>query len=255
MLLGIAINKTLDFLSDRKRIKRAGKRWGAEIRSLELPLKNQIKYLDSFLEKHNKESFARPNLAISSVLNCEVFKSLDKSDLLRYIEIDSKIPYEQVVKNSNRTHGYISVLIHLHETLKTKFSNYLSETSNHINSFTKSLQSLLIAFVDYGVSLESELKVDPIDDPSYKPIFDLFSTHILPKMEKGDFNVFELREIFFSPLLHLLSQNRLDDRIRPLSIFVSSCLNDIKGIEMENIYLTESMTHIKEQPKLTTNKI
>ena len=48
LLLGIAINKGLDWLSDRKKTKKAGKRWVAEIRSLENPIANEIDFLGLF---------------------------------------------------------------------------------------------------------------------------------------------------------------------------------------------------------------
>lgn len=244
LLLGIVINKGLDYLSDRKKIKKTGERWVAEIRSLETPMKKQIETLEIFLTEHNKEVFETPQMKIFSILNCEVFKSLDKSDFLKYLELTKKLDYRELITISNKTHGYISILTYLYENLKSRFDNYLKEASSHTTSLSRNLQLLLKSFAEYGVALEKELGKDPIDDSRYTPISNLLSTHIMPKVSTGDYEVFELERKFFMPLLVVLGSLRLDERTLPLSSAVSGCLNDIKGIRMEKRYMAENIGQI-----------
>jgi len=249
LLLGIAINKTLDYWSDKKKIKKAGKRWIGEIRCLETPMKTQIEVLEAFLITHSKETFETPKLAIYSILNCEIFKSLDKGELLKYIKFNKKSDYKEIVKASNTIHGYINIITNLYETLKVVFENYKSDASNYVNSMNNNLQLLLREFADYGVLLEKELGTDPVNDSRLRPILDLISKHIQPKRQTGDYNVFELENVFFIPLLSILSHLRLDERTRNLSVYTSNCLNDIKGIRMEKKYLTDNMTYIIDSYK------
>jgi len=248
LLLGIGIKELMDKWSDNKKIEKSGKRWIAELRSLEEPINKQIESLKTFIKEHEKEDFKSPNLSIYSSLDGEVFKSLDKNDLIKYIALKNrKLEFKDVVKISNKTNGYISVIFYLNETLKIKFTDFLDGTSKHIDSFTHNLQSLIMAFVDYGLLIEKEIEEDPKNDPRYRPILDLFSEHIMPKMQTGEFNPFELIKLFFIPLVQELSHLRLDERTRTLSVLVSSCFNDIKGIRMENKYISENISNITER--------
>ena len=256
LLLGIWLNKIFDKRATNKRIKRAGNRWVAELRSLEESLKKQIESLDKFLKNRKKDSFGPTDLSIYASLNGEVFKSLNKDDLLKFIEYRNKDKdFKTVVKISNTVHGYVSVLTFLHETIKIKFQEFLDNTSKYIESLTQNLQSLLIAFSDYSLSIEKELNKDPKDDPRFKPILKLFSDQIIPKMEKGDYNPFELERKFFLPLLKILSDLRMDERTKELSISVSNCFNDIKGMKMENIYIIQNVTKIKGHYKEQLNDL
>ena len=244
LILGIGINKGLDYWSDRKKIKKVGKRWIAEIRCFESPIIMQIGVLEDYLKLHSKDTFETYNLPIYSILNCEVFKSLDKGDLLKYIELTKKTDYKEVVKSSNTIHGYISILSYLYETLKSDFDSYKSETNRFVNSINDNLQDLLREFADYGVLLEKELASDPISNTRFKLISDLISKHILPKRQTGNYDVFELENVFFMPLLAILADLRLDERTKPLANYTSNCLNDIKGIRLEKQYMTENLTII-----------
>jgi hypothetical protein len=249
LLLGIAVNKFLDWLHDKKKTKRAGKRWVAEIRSLENPIEKQIELLESFLEDHNQEKFAPPKLTILAILSCEIFKSLDKSEFLKYIENNRNIRHEDAVRISNRTHGLISVLSNYHETLKAKFHQYLGETSKRSSSFSQNLQSVMREFTEFGIALETELGSDPIQNPYYKAMLDLISSEIMPNINDGKYDVFKLQKGFFLPMLGILGNLRLDERSKPLTLAVSNCLSDIKGIKMEKGYLTEILETIIDRYK------
>lgn len=133
----------------------------------------------------------------------------------------------------------MSILIHLYDSLKEKFTKYLSETSKYVDALNLSLQSFGVAFADYQVELETEIEADPINDERFKPIADLYSEHILPHLTDGEFNPFKLNNEFFMPVLEVLSKNRLDIRTKPMLIAVNAALNSIKGIEMEKRYMTD----------------
>lgn len=244
LLLGIAINKVLDYWSDRKKTKKAGKRWLAEIRCLESPIKMQIEVLEKFLKSHEKETFETPNLATYSILNCEIFKSLDKGELLKYIQSQRKADFKDIVKASNTVHGYIAILTYLYETLKSDFEKYQTESTVWVNSLNTNLQSLLRESADYGILIENQTGKDPISDPQYKLITDLITKYIMPKSQTGDYDVFLLEKEFFIPLLTILGNLRLDFRTKNLSNYTSYCLNDIKAIRLEKQYFKENLTMI-----------
>ncbi len=252
LLLGIGIKEILEKRSDKKRIIKAGERWIAELRSIEEPIEKQIQSLKDFLEEHEKDEFKIPRLQIYSSLNGEIFQSMDKYELIKFIELNnSNKEFKEIVKISNRTNGYISILVHLHETLQEKFKKYLASTSTHTTSLSLSLQSFNSAFRNYGIELERELKSDPYIDSRYKPIADLYSTQIIPYLQRGDFNPFVLERDFFIPLVEILAQLRLDVRTKELTSAVTSGLNAIKGIKLEKQYISENiktiLDHYEEQ--------
>ena len=252
LILGIWLKRFIDKFSEKKRIKKVGKRWTAELRSLEEPLKNQINSLNDFLKDHLQENFKIPRINLYSSLDGVVFNTMDKNDLIEYIELNhKKTDFKEVISISNKIHGYTSILIHLHETLKEKFHKYLTGTSIHTKSLNKGLQSFNLAFKNYGVELEKELNSDPYQDKRYKPIADLYSKYIIPNIQDGNFNPFILEKDFFMPLVSVLSHLRLDNRTTDLSQSVTASLSAIKGIKLEKTYMTENvntiLTHYKEQ--------
>ncbi|GAB5564261.1 MAG: hypothetical protein Wins2KO_13240 [Winogradskyella sp.] len=248
LFLGIWVKGIIEKRSDKKKIIKSGERWIAELRSLEEPIKKQIKSLEEYGVEHKKEDFKIQNLEVFSSLSGEVFKSLDKNELIKYIELNNKkIDFKEIVRISNNTHGYVSVIEHLNETLKEKFNRYRSGTSEHTTSLSLSLQEFSSAFRDYGVELEKELNSDPLDDPRYRPIADLYSAQIMPYLKEGNFNPFVLRREFFLPLVDILAHLRLDPRTKGLAKAMTKGLNAIRGIELEKDYMSKNLDSIITQ--------
>lgn len=245
LILGIIIKYLIDLNSEKKRINKAGKRWVAELKSLEEPIKSQLIKIESFINSRSDKKIQSPSLLIVSGLNCQIFSSLDKSDYLYFLESNKRRGYETAVNISNRTHGLINILIHLFEEIQKRYNQFIDNTSIHVNSYDKNQQILLHRFNDYGILIEKEIKNDPINDPNYSRLYDLMRIHILSVEKPEDYKLLELDVNFFIPFLKILSESRLDERIKPLSEICSSCINDIKAIKMQIKYVIINMTSIK----------
>lgn len=242
LFLGIWVKGFLEKRSNKKKIKKSGERWIAELRSLKEPLEQQIESLEKFKTENDTEEFEIPNLGLYSAVSGEVFKSLDKSELIKYIELkNKKLDFKKTIKISNRTNGYISILEHLQKTLNEKFDKYLAGISNNTSEFTKNIQAFNLAFADYGVALEKEIGGDPINDPRYRPLADLYTEHIIPRLTDGKFNPYLLDEQFFLPIVNILSHYRLEPQTKPLSNVITACLSSIKALRMEKHYITENI--------------
>lgn len=242
LFLGIWIKVLLEKHSTKKKIKKSGERWIAELRSLKEPLEQQIESLEIFYSENDNEEFKIPNLGLYSAVNGELFKSLDKSELIKFIELLNKdLDFKQVVKISNRTNGYISTLEHLFKTINEKFNNYLAGISKHTSEFTKNIQAFNVAFGDYGIALERELGGIPINDPRYKPLSKLYKEHIMPRLKDGKINPYFLEKHFFLPSVNILSQYRLEPQTKPLSNIITACLNSIQALRLEKHYITENI--------------
>jgi len=259
LLLGIGINKGLDFFSDRRKTKKTGERWAAEIRCLEKPISNQILALEIFRNEHQKEKWDIPDLEIQTILNCEIFKSLDKAELIKYIKTIKGKSFGEAILTSNSIHGFISILTSNYELLQKKFDEYLTARSSYTTEYSKSLQSLMRAFANYQVALENELqKQDLTGEPRFEPIAHLFDTQILPHYVSGDYDIYVLEREFFRPLVEILAHLRHDPKINEMSEAISNCLSNSKAIKMEKSYLTENLVTLtlrygealKEMPEI-----
>jgi hypothetical protein len=242
LLLGIFINRGIDLFTDRKKIKKIGERWKAELSSLELPIQKQVGFLKEFLSEHEKKAFTVPRLTISTSLNGEAFNSLDKTDLIKYLIKFRNKKYSEAVITSNKINSFSGILKYLYDVLMAKFNSYLNDTSSHMNTLTINLQLLMKSFAEYGVQLEKEIKGDPINDPRYRPIFDLVNVHIIPFIEDGNYEIYALEKNFFAPLMIIFGELRLDSRTNDMSDYTRNCLNSVKGIKMEKRYLSENIT-------------
>jgi hypothetical protein len=251
LFLGILTNQWLDKITTRKRIKKSGERWVAELRSLEEPLHKQIETLENFIANHKEEEFNIPTINAYSSLNGEIFKSLDKNELIKYVEMNNrKSDFNEIVKISNRTHGYISILVFLHSSLKEKFQEFLDQSSKFTEALSENLQSFGVAFTKFGIEIEKETNSAPNKDGRYKPIAELYTAQIIPHLEDGRFIPSVLKKEFFIPVLNLLNTMRLDPKTEPLFIASSRAMNNIKAIEMEKHYINEivitMIAHYKE---------
>jgi hypothetical protein len=253
LLLGIGINKFLDYLKDRKQIKKTGERWKAELASLEMPLSKQIEYLEEFLVEHNKEVWIVPKMRISTPLECEIFNSLDKSDFVKFIQTSLSKNYKDSVLFSSKVNSFISILKNNNANLRIKFKEYLDGTSLHSSKLNSGLQEFLREFADYGVLIEQELQGDPIQHPGYNALLTLLDKEITPKLKTGDYEIYDLDTNFFTPLFIIFGHLRLDSRTKKMVDIGSQCINSIKGIKMEKRYLSENFTtlisHYKEDVK------
>lgn len=255
LLVGFFLNKVYDWWNDRKKVRKSGKRWISEIRSLEESIESQITALELLDSNMKADSNAVPSLSIYSVLSGNVFKSLDKNDLLNYIELkNSKKWYQKpyirtdeqkltefkaIVKISNKVHGFVSRLETYYEKIGKRHESFSTGKSALTTALTKNLQEWLKAFTTYGVELENQL-VDLRSD-RYKPIADLFVAEIKPHLHDANFNPERLRDSFFMPLVGIFSNLRLDPLIKDLAEANTACLHSIKGIEMEMQYLATNL--------------
>ena len=256
LFLGIFINRLIDWLNKRKTIIRNGERWIVELRSTQDPIIEQIASLEKFKSEVTTIEFKPTSLSAMTAINGEVFKSLNKNDLIKYIEIKNtlswyKKPYwrnkeekensfSEIVKISNRTHGHISIMAHQFNMIQERYNAYLTGTSKHTTSFTKNLQLFLTEYRTYNLSFELAGQ-NLFIEPKTSPIVTLFTQYIVPNIKDGKYNPFLLKDSFFMSIITHCATYRLDARTIPLGTAVTACLNDIAGLTMEVTYIHENI--------------
>lgn len=245
LLAGAAIPLFWENRAEKKRIRKVGERWTSEIRFLETPIKNQVEEIQKYLAIHNQQNLVFPGFQMFEGLDCEIFMSLDKSDLLKFIEQHTKKNYPEAVVLSNKINGFINIVKSSNKNLRWKFTEYSDGVSKYITEVTKNLTLLSRAFGNYCVELEQELGTDPIHDERYIAIRNLFDAEIEPFRESGNFELYRLHDNFFIPFNNILAQLRHDSRTNKMAEYVGYCVDAIKGMKMEKQYLKENFETIE----------
>lgn len=259
LLIGFFLNRVYDWWNNNRRMKRSGERWVVEIRSIKVPIKTQIDSLNDFKDKLDLQDFVAFNIVAQTAINGDIYKSLDKNELIKYIELnngkpwykkpfirsknDKSIEFNNVVRISNRTHGYIAILSHQSNMINERYNAFLTGTSKHTTEFTKNLQLFITEFRKFNLSIETEGK-DIGVEPITAPIVHLYMQYITPHLKDGKYNPFLLRDDFFTPVVDHLGVHRLDSRTIPLISAAICCLDNIAGIQMERIYMIENINTI-----------
>jgi len=241
LLLGIFLNRLIEFFINRKTIKKQGERWITELRILEDPIKAQIGYLQEFKKEHDLEKFDIPLLTILSILNGESFNSLDRSELIKYFVTIKHKKYNDAITLSTRINIFISILKNHFQNLKTKFDEYLEKYSEHTLDLTKNLQVFLQRFREYDIQLQKQLNGNPIDNPRYRPLFDLINTQIYPHIKSGHYDIYVLEKDFIIPAIDFFNKYRLEDWTNPLIDPLVGSINNIKGIKMAKYYFSQNL--------------
>ncbi len=261
LFLGIGINRLIDWISKRNATIRNGERWVVELRSTEVPLSQQMTDLIAFKDSLSFTEFVIPEIKAMTNLNGDVFKSLDKNEFIKYIEIKNTKPlhkrifdskeekekaYKKVVSISNYTHGHIAIMEHQHNLISEKFKSYTIGTSGHVQSFNNHLQEFLREYGMYNLNHEKE-GVNIFEDKRTAPLSVLYIAQIVPHIEDGTYNPFKLRDDFFIPSIRHLANYRFEEKTLSLAKSITACLNDIAGIKMEVEYMTKNTNIILER--------
>jgi hypothetical protein len=241
LLLGFFLNRGYEYFAEKRRIKKDGERWIAELRSLEEPLDAQISSLKEFLTIHEQDKFETPEIKVFQILNCEVFKSLDKSNLLKYLESRHK-DFPKAIQLSNNFHTYISAIAFSYDDITRRFNDYLNQASTHVDLFNAHLHQMMQSFAFYGVILEKKTNESPTNNDTFRQIHELFKKYIYPHTEDGEIDLFSLQSNFLKPLLDIISVNRLDENLKEISIHSSNCNLEIKAVRAEKEYLIKNFT-------------
>ncbi|EJL66520.1 hypothetical protein [Flavobacterium sp. CF136] len=249
LFLGFFLNRGFDYFNERKKIKKSGERWKSEINSLQEPISKQIQSLQSFLVEHNKEKYQIPILTIFSPLDCAVFDSLDKSDLIQYFEKFESNNYNEAIKNSNFFNFLIVTLKDIFKIIREKYTDYLKETSKFTVSLNINLNELIDNFTDYATQIEKELDNPEklYTDARFLPLASLIQAEIIPYQNNSEYDIYILEEKFFTPFLKELNKLRTDDRTKSLFRSAKNGIIDIQKLKREKQYLDMHFNKVIER--------
>jgi predicted transcriptional regulator len=174
-----------------------------------------------------------------------IFLTLDKSDLLKYINLYSQAEdFSDSVRKSNSINSFLSILINNNIILREKIKSYITNVSSAITLLNEDISEMSLAFIRYSAEIEKEIgtEVDPRQHSKYKDIFQLFNSYKEAKYYGNDIK--NLKEKFYSPLQEVLLDHRKDPRISGILKCCINALKNLHSIEAERNYFSVSMKKI-----------
>lgn len=259
LILGIFLNKLIDFISSKKNIKRNGKTWTAELIGFEASLNSQKEALNNFKDTFNGNNYDIPNLKIYGGLDGKNFESLAKGDLLKYIEskyagwkpsifisnVEENENFKKYVKATNKIIGYIDIVKFNFNIITEKHSSFLNGISTNTSILNKHLHNFRDELAQYHIELELESGFNGANDPRLRPINILFKREIMDKMTNGlNINPLELPANFCQPILSTLSVTRDDVRTYSLRTTCTAILNTVEAIKAEREYMKTNLVNL-----------
>ena len=247
LILGVLIDRIILWSTENKRIKREGSRWNSEIKSLLEPLKQQQETFKKFIKEYCdvKNRFDIPHIYSQALLKCEIFDTLNKEDLYKFIQSLHK-------KDNISTQEYhkviqvISVIKSCQNNLSNVISEMKSESNKLINQFNKYTQ-------EYNRKLSTCLE-DNLLTLTGSKLQDLYNEKI--NMQMPDVNILELEESFVRPSIGILTDSNGDKLSRKeLRNCLQSMLDTIQGLRNEKIYIQRNLEQLINEYNKAINNI
>ncbi len=240
-LFGFVINYIIIYYSNKNELNRSYSRWKAEISSLQSPMKNQVEALRQFISDQNEEEFTISDPVRFTGLSGEAFKTLDKGEFLKAIQINLKSykrkeRLKEALKVCNSALGYIEIVTSNQETFLKKMDSFLNETSAQFVEFNQNYQELFLAFGALEIELEEKTSGKHNSIPEFVQSSALMHQYLGPD-SSPNVDIFELERDLFTPLNALIFEFRTYESYSALSRYIHACATNIRLIRQERIYL------------------
>lgn len=258
LIVGFLMNRFYEWYMNRKKIMKSGKRWNIELKTLEEPLKDQIKYIEEFEISVAKREWKYNSLELMTTINSQRFSSLDKNDLMDYIDNLYKFPwyrrlfiseaknqeqYNKAVKLSNHIHGFIDVLSHNFEMLNNKWNEFQDGISTTTKKLNQDMESFNIQFNTLNFEIRNDtLKIYNKSD--YSSFFNLYFQFISMLQQNPNYNMHNFQKDFLDPAIKELAKFAKDQRILPIAASISVLSNDLRAINGEKDYVLDNMKEL-----------
>lgn len=236
LMLGVLIDRIISKSTDNKRVKKEGVRWKFEIKSLLDPLKQQQETFKKFIKEYCdvKNRFDIPYINLQVLLKCEIFDSLNKEDLYRYLQL----LYENDEVATHEYHKVIQVISSL-KSCQYNLSDVISEMKTGSNKLTSQFEEVIR---EYNRKLTACLDVNLLPRTG-ATLQDIYNKTIIKQVPY--LNIFELENSFVRPSIEILVGSKGDKQFRiELLHCLQSMLNIIMGLQIEKIYAKQNLEQV-----------
>ncbi len=245
LLIGVWIKTAISSRADKRRSKKVGKRWVAELSAQSADIENQIEAFNTFITSYcdNRNRFDIPNISYGFI-NIRNFDALGKEDLYDYLgQLLKKHDLEKVDDTYRKITSIISAL----ESIN-------SQVKNHIQRFLDRNNALVEAYNANLVQYDKLLRQIPVGylGISDSTIINLRIIHYMICKNMPQINIFDCEDSFVIPSLKILRSNpfppALDDTLQ-------NCLNITLGLRNEKAYIKSNLESANTQYRKVLDKI
>lgn len=244
LVLGLLLKELIDSLGNIKRTKKIGKRWKTELEILSKPLGRQVEEIKKSIEHHKTYYNEPPKMVSIASLECENFESLDKSELLNYINRYYLKDYKEAVALAGQINLQISIIKSNSDTLQETFKNGLQDLNKRNDKLNANFQELIQAFHVYQNALNNTGGEEALNGDKFKVIGTLFVEQILPHMADGKFDYRVLARDYFAPMIKELDRLSANPDTHQMASYTRKCLDNAVGIRVESGYLTTNLANL-----------
>ena len=225
LLLGVAIDRFLLRINEKKRVEKSGKLWLIEIKALKGSLEKQINSLSYFIKSYCdvENEFDIPSIPKYETLKCEIFNSFSKKDLYDFLSIKNKKESEQIFHKIN---SIISTTKDTYEQQLHFFNKSMESASIQIDLFNTNLRNYINELL-FNESYATYFKND------YRILQDLLNSIVLEKMP--NVNMFELQGAFIEKSLTILNKYN-KKQCSDLLVILMECQGNIQALKNEKYY-------------------
>lgn len=239
LILGVLIDRIILKSTENKRVKREGARWKSEIKSLLDPLKQQQETFKKFIKEYCdvKNRFDIPYIYSQVLLKCEIFDSLNKEDLYKYVQSLHKND-DITTQEYHKVIQVISVIKSCQNSLSGFISEMKYESNKLINQFNKYTQ-------EYNRKLAVCLDDNLLPLAGTK-LQDLYSEKINKQMPYV--NILELEDSFVLPSINVIAESNGDRKVRnELRSSLLSMSDTIQGLRNGKKYIQLNLEQLMDK--------
>ncbi|MFW0717393.1 hypothetical protein [Pedobacter sp. N23S346] len=258
LVLGLLLKELIDGWGNIKRTKKIGKRWKTELEILIKPLERQVEEIQKAIDHRQANPNEPPKLVSIASLECENFESLDKSELLTYINRYFINDYKEAVSLTGQINLQISIIKSNSLLLKDTFFKGLEEIGKRNDKLNANFQELLHALHVYKNTLINKGGKEALYSDKFRTLDELYGVQVLPHLEDGKFDYRTLDREYFTPMIKELDRLSDDTDTHQMATVTRKCLDNVMGIQMESLYLTTNLAnlmHYFQQSKTDLQKV
>lgn len=252
LIIGVALDRGIDFVVSRKKIHKAGNQWLGEFKYFLSPIEKQIDNINTFLHTHDRTKFNTPVFGILFSLKGENFKSLNKSEFYDYLKRNKK-QINSPIQFANELHVIVDIVAYNYVNIDDAFNTYKNKTSEMFDLFILNLNNLIKAIAHLATELEKN-SIDYNDDPLFRGALTI-QQNGMPKDDMGYIDIYAVNNDMIIPMIKHLSLYRTDERTNELRDAASQCSTYIKKIKLEENYLILKLEQIVVSLEKSKNKL
>lgn len=239
LIIGVAIDRSVQVIIEKRKMKKNGKRWKNELESCVLPIQKQMNALSDFVRDYcdNPQRYDIPNISVYPMLKGTSFLSLNKEDLQDYLEC-KKDSETSVQARFYKITTFVMSLEMIYQSFLDAYNSFKQSSNHQIEVFNN-------VHLDYSeLLLATSSKVpSEMTEGDYGRLTELFDNAFgtCPYV-----NLFNLEVQFISPSLSVLNRySKLENKnMNDKLIEMRQCIN---GLSLEKAYLKDNLLGVIEQ--------